>query len=143
MPVTDITSLAETAIRRQKDLKMLPYAVLRMVLGYHGIRLLPGIQNKDVLTDFQRKSGILKPYDSGVAITHSDVGKANEMILQVEKAYASVKDNIQKLKNIPGKKRCLNLSLKLLVKTSLMPCTQQYAIPGIKHLQGLLMVSIR
>ena len=100
MPVTDITSLAETAIRRQKDLKMLPYAVLRMVLGYHGIRLLPGIQNKDVLTDFQRKSGILKPYDSGVAITHSDVGKANEMILQVEKAYASVKDNIQNYKTI-------------------------------------------
>jgi hypothetical protein len=61
MSTVDLTSLAETAIRRQKDLKMLPYAVLRETLGVHGINLLPGIQNKDVLTDFLRKAGIMKP----------------------------------------------------------------------------------
>ncbi len=100
MSTVDLTSLAETAIRRQKDLKMLPYAVLRETLGVHGINLLPGIQNKDVLTDFLRKAGIMKPYDSSVEIAHSDVGKAQEMTLQVEKAYASVKDNIQNYKTI-------------------------------------------
>ena len=42
----------------------------------------------------------VKPYDSSVAIAHSDVGKAQEMTLQVEKAYASVKDNIQNYKTI-------------------------------------------
>lgn len=96
----DITLLAETAIRRQKDLKMLPYYVLATVLGTHGINLLPGVQNKDVLTDFLRKSGILKPYDSATPITHAAVGKAQEMTLTVEKAYASVKDNIQNYKSI-------------------------------------------
>lgn len=100
MATVDLTSLQETAIRRQKDLKMLPYAVLAQTLGLHGINLLPGVQNKDVLTDFQRKGGIMKPYDATVSITHADVGKANEMVLQVEKAYASVKDNIQNYKTV-------------------------------------------
>ncbi len=81
-------------------MKFLPYFVLRTVLGVHGINLLPGVQNKDVLTSYYRKSGIMKPYDSGVAITHGDVGKALEMTLQVEKAYASVKDNIQNYKSV-------------------------------------------
>jgi hypothetical protein len=100
MDTVDLTSLQETAIRRQKDLKMLPYFVLKETLGLHGINLFPGIQNKDVLTSFYRKSGIMKPYSSAVAITHGDVGKAEEMTLQVEKAYASVKDNIQNYKTI-------------------------------------------
>lgn len=99
-PTIDISTLAETAIKRQKDLKMLPYLVLSQTLGIHGINLYNGIQNKDVLTDFQRKSGIMKPYDSSVAISHGDVGKTQEMILAVEKAYASVKDNIQNYKNV-------------------------------------------
>ena len=100
MATVDLTSLQKTAIRRQKDLKMLPYAVLAPTLGLHGVNLLPGIQNKDVITDFQRKGGIMKPYSTSVAITNADVGKAEEMTLQVEKAYASVKDNIQNYKTI-------------------------------------------
>lgn len=100
MATVDLTLLAETAIRRQKDLKFLPYAVLAEVLGLHGINLMPGIQNKDVMTSFYRKQGIMKPYSTAVPITHSDVGKAKEAILQVEKAYASVKDNIQNYKSV-------------------------------------------
>lgn len=99
-PTVDITSLAETAIRRQKDLKMLPYAVLAQVLGVHGINLLPGIQNKDVLTSFYRKSGILKPYSTSKDITQADVGKAEESTLEVFTSYASVKDNIQNYQTI-------------------------------------------
>ncbi len=100
MATVDISALAETAIRRQKDLRYLPYLVLRETLGIHGVNLLPGIQNKDVITDFQRKGGIMKPYSTSVDISDSDVGKATEMTLQVEKAYASVKDNIQNYKNL-------------------------------------------
>lgn len=100
MATTDLSLLQETAIRRQNDLKFLPYFVLRTVLGVHGINLLPGIQNKDTLTAYYRKSGILKPYDSAVPITHADVGKAKEMTLEVKKAYASVKDNIQNYKTV-------------------------------------------
>lgn len=99
-PTVDISSLQETAVRRQKDLKMLPYAVLAQVLGVHGINLMPGIQNKDVITSFYRKSGILKPYSTTKEITQADVGKAEEATLEVLKSYASVKDNIQNYKTI-------------------------------------------
>lgn len=100
MPTVDITTLTETAIRRQQDLKMLPYAVLREVLGLHGINLMPGIQNKDVMTSFYRKQGILRPYYAGMTIVPSDVGKAKENTLIVYKSFASVKDNIQNYKTI-------------------------------------------
>ena len=100
MAVVDISTLAETAVRRQKDLRMLPYAVLAQVLGVHGIALYPGIQNKDVITEFQRKSGIMKPYATSVPISQSDVGKAIEMTLEVKPAYASVKDNIRNYQTI-------------------------------------------
>lgn len=99
-PTVDITSLSETAVRRQQDLKMLPYAVLRIVLGVHGINLMPGIQNKDVITSFKRKSGIFRPYATDIEISHSDVGKAEEATLEVKQAFASVKDNIQNYRTI-------------------------------------------
>ena len=94
MSVVDISTLAATAINRQKDFKMLPYEVLANVLGIHGINLLPGVQYKDTITDFLRKQGIMQPYVIGT-LNNSDVGKAQEMTLEVKPAYASVKDNIQ------------------------------------------------
>ncbi len=99
MSTVDLSSLTATAIRYQKDLKMLPYAVLKETLGLHGINLLPGIQYKDTITDFLRKQGIMAPYVVGT-LNNSDVGKAQEMTLEVQPAYASVKDNIQNYKTI-------------------------------------------
>jgi hypothetical protein len=96
----DISTLTETAVKRQKDFKMLPYAVLAIVLGLHGIKLYPGVQNKDVLTEFHRKSGIMKPYDTGVAITQADIAKTSEVELEVKTAYASVKDNIKNYQSV-------------------------------------------
>lgn len=100
MSTVDISLLQETAIKRQKDFKLLPYVVLRHTLGLHGINLMPGVQHKDVITDFQRKAGIMQPYVVGGDITYSQVGKAQEMTLLVEKAFASVKDNINNYKTI-------------------------------------------
>lgn len=97
MSAVDITSLSETAKRFQKDLKMMPYLTLREELGRLGINLIPGIQNKDVITTFLRKQGIAKPYVSGT-VDNSTVGQAIEETLEVKKAYASVKDNIQNYK---------------------------------------------
>ncbi len=99
MSKVDITSLSTTAIRYQKDLKMLPYAVLKEALGVHGINMLPGIQYKDTITDFLRKQGIMKPYVIG-NLADAAPGKAQEMTLEVETAYASVKDNIQNYKTV-------------------------------------------
>lgn len=115
MSAFDISSLQETAVKRQKDLKMLPYFIMAQVLGMHGVTLYPGIQNKHVMTELQRKGGILKPYAAGQAVENSDVGKAQEMTLQVEKSYASVKENINNYKTIgigPGELLGKNKSKK-------------------------------
>lgn len=100
MAVNNISGLSETARVYQKDLKMLPYAVMAQVLGLHGINLFPGIQNKHTITEYQRKSGIAKPYATGLTVINSDLGKAAERTLEVQKAYASVKDNINNYKTI-------------------------------------------
>jgi hypothetical protein len=98
MSAIDITALSESAIRYQKDLQTLVYAVMAERLGLMGISIVPGIQNKDVLTTFLRKAGIAKPYIGDGTVENSDVGKAIEIILEVQKAYASVKDTIQAYK---------------------------------------------
>ncbi len=98
MSAIDITLLQETAVKRQAELKMLPYAVLANVLGMHGMNLMPGIVNKDVVTNFLRKRGIAAPYAVGQVIVNKDLGKAQERTLAVEKAYASLKDNINNYK---------------------------------------------
>lgn len=98
-PVVDITSLAESAVIYQKDLKMLPFAILRNELGMHGFNLFPNVQNKHVMTAFERKRGIAKPYVAGDT-ENSDLGKAVQRILEVHTAYASVKDNIKNYKTV-------------------------------------------
>ncbi len=72
----------------------MPYAVLTAALAHHGITLFPGVQHKDVIIQYLRKSGIAKPYVPGLTVANSDLGKFQESVLEVKKAYASVKDNI-------------------------------------------------
>lgn len=99
MPTVDITSLAESAIIYQKDLQMLPFAILRNILGVHGFNMFPNVQNKHVLSAFERKRGIAKPYVADDT-SNSDLGKAIQRSLEVHPAYASVKDNIRNYKTI-------------------------------------------
>jgi len=99
MSVVDISTLQETAVRRAKDLKTLAFAVMAPRLGAMGISLIENIQNKDVITNFERKAGIAKPYVVGT-VEDGEVGKAIESVLEVFLAYANVKDNIQNYKKI-------------------------------------------
>lgn len=94
MATLTVTDLTRLAVKYQKDIKMLPFAVLSEVLGQHGITLFPGVQYKDIIISFLRKQGIAKPYFPGLTIADSDIGKIEESELVVEKAYASVSDNI-------------------------------------------------
>lgn len=94
----DISSLSASAVEYQKDLQMLPIAILSEELGKLGIALLPNVQDKDVLTYFERSGGIMKPYISGNVVNDS-LGKAVEKTLQVYTAYAAIKDNIQNYKS--------------------------------------------
>jgi hypothetical protein len=89
--VSDLTRLA---VKYQPDIKMLPYAVIAEVLGSHGITLFPGVQYQDIIISFLRKQGIAKPYAPGLEIADNSLGKVEPSTLQVEKAYASISDNI-------------------------------------------------
>lgn len=94
-----VSSLTESAIIYQKDLRHLPYAVLREELGRLGINLYPNVQHKDVITEFLRKQGIMAPYASSISISNSLLGKTRERVLELKSAYASVKDNVKNYKN--------------------------------------------
>ncbi len=98
MAVVDISSLQESAIRYNRDLKLLPVAIIKEELGKLGIALIPDIQNKDIRTNFERAGGIMAPYSTTMTINNSDLGKAVESILEVHDAYASVKDNVRNYK---------------------------------------------
>jgi len=98
MATVDISSLQRAAVNYQKDIKMLPYAVMAQTLAEHGITLFPGVQNEDVIVSFLRKRGIAKPYAPGITPADSDVGKVVESRLKVETAYASIVDNIKNYK---------------------------------------------
>jgi len=97
MAVIDISALQESAINFDRELKTLPYAVLRETLGLHGINVISGIQNKDVITNYFRKGGIAKPYVPGT-VEDNDVAKTQERILQTRKAYANVRDEPSRFK---------------------------------------------
>lgn len=97
MAVVDISTLQESAIRYDSDLKMLPITTLSEELGKLGIALIPNVQYKDIRTYFERSGGIMAPYSAGT-LNNSNLGKAIEAVLEVQDAYASVKDNIRSYK---------------------------------------------
>lgn len=97
---TDISLLQESAIKFDKQLKLLPVLKLKEELGRLGITLFPNVQNKHVATHFERKGGVLRPYTTSTTVANQALGKALESILEVKTAYASVKDNIKNYQDI-------------------------------------------
>lgn len=139
MAATDITSLTETAIRYQRDLRYLPYATLAPVLGQLGITLYPGVQNKDVLTNFLRAAGIARPYVSGT-IEESEVGKVEEKTLEIHLAYANVKDNIQRYKKttvgpdvLLGKNKSKTHPWQMVMLTSIIRTFSEDILDALFH----------
>jgi len=100
MATVDISGLQRVANTYQRDIQMLPYAVMAVVLGQHGITLFPGIQNEHTIVSFLRKQGVAKPYAPGINISDSEAGKMKESKLKVETAYASISDNIKNYKAV-------------------------------------------
>lgn len=99
MAANDLTLLQSSAEKYNRELKYLPVAVLRETLGRAGINMLPGIQYKDTIVNYERNGGIAKPYVSG-DLVNSNLGQAKESTLEVAPSYASVKDNIQNYQKI-------------------------------------------
>jgi len=94
MGAITVSGLTRTAQKYQKELQMLPYAVMAEVLADHGVNLFPGVQYKDTIITLERKQGIARPYAVDAAISNATLGKMVEADLEVKKAYASIKDNI-------------------------------------------------
>lgn len=139
MAANDITLLTETAITYQRDLRMLPYATLAPVLGQLGITLYPGIQNKDVITNYERAAGIARPYVSGT-VEDSQVGRAVQKTLETHLAYANVKDNIQNYKKVVvgpdvllGKNKSKQHPWQLLMLTEIIKTFSEDIIDALFH----------
>ncbi len=139
MAANDVTTLTETAIKYQKDLRYLPFAVLAAELGLLGIKLYPGIQNKHVLTNYLRSAGIARPYLQGT-VEDSQLGKAEEKTLETHLAYANVKDNIQNYKTITvgpdvllGKNRSKRHPWQMLMLTSIIKTFSEDVLDALFH----------
>ncbi len=139
MPANDISALAESAIRYQRDLQHLPYATMAPVLGELGIQLFPGIQNKHVMTNYLRAAGIARPYKKGT-IEDSQVGKAEDKPLETHLAYANVKDNIQNYKTISvgpdvllGKNRSKQHPWQMVMLTSIIRTFAEDVLDALFH----------
>ena len=92
--VIDFAAITKQAETYQNDLRFLPYAMLSEVLAQHGINLKQ-VAYKDIVTNAERKGGLIKPYSVGMTIEDTDeILKFNERTLEVHKAHLSMEENI-------------------------------------------------
>lgn len=93
----DLSLLTSVYEKRQAYFNTLPYGLLLPTLDELSINLLK-VDNKDILYEFLRKSGVLKPYDGSGVPDYSSVGKFKERSLEMKPAYAALKDTVKNLK---------------------------------------------
>lgn len=96
----NIAGITQEAKTYQPQLKMLPYYILAEVLSQHGIQLMQ-VAGIDIITQGQRKGGLLKPYDPANVDYSDEILKFREAKLETKIAVISMKDSI---KNYQGKK---------------------------------------
>lgn len=116
--IVNVTALQRAAENYDPLLRKLPFAILVEELDKLQINLLE-VDQKDKVVQFQRKSGLAKPYVIGDdnAIT-GDIGKAIERDLVVKACYAAIKDHIM---NYRTKRVTGNSSEKVDNKTKKHP----------------------
>jgi hypothetical protein len=93
MSVINIAALQREAKNYQKDLRLLPYAILIETLKVIRVSLLE-VDYKDTIIVKERKGGITAPYVPGTLANQSEISKLLESDLVTELAYCAVKDNI-------------------------------------------------
>jgi len=115
--IITVTSISQEAKKYQEQLRLLPYYIMAPELANAGIQLLQ-VAGIDVITQAQRRGGLLKPYVPGAAITNEDdLMKFREAELAPKTAYISMIDNIKnynakKLMNVPAPGTALNQTKK-------------------------------
>ncbi|MBW6490839.1 MAG: hypothetical protein K0B15_06540 [Lentimicrobium sp.] len=95
-PIINSDSLNRTSEKYNPVLQVLPFEMLEAILSELNINLLE-VAGKDTIVTFNRLGGLSKPYVSGT-IEYGELGKATERSLEVQTAYAALKDHIMNYK---------------------------------------------
>lgn len=91
--VVNTDSLNKAAQKYNPVLQTLPFLILADVLAALEINQLE-VAAKDILTQFQRKQGLARPYNPNSAIGYrGEVGKIIERPLEVKTSYAAIKEH--------------------------------------------------
>ena len=95
MSLVNVTSLQRAAETYQKDMILLPYALLIPTLRELKISMLE-VDNKDIVIVKNRRGGLARPYVLGGtnATVAEEISRMRERALTTEFAYCSIKDNI-------------------------------------------------
>ncbi len=101
MAAVNFTSITDEAKKREKELRYLPWFFIMEELAKLGINIKK-VKGIDVITELQRKSGILKPYNIGTAATEqTEVAKLSERELKLQTSYYALVDNIKNYATAP------------------------------------------
>ena len=120
--VVNIDSLTRAAVEYDNVLRTLPYITLEEVVSTFKFNMKE-IANKHILTSFERKGGIMKPY--GATVTEDEeeeIGKLKESELELKTAYCNLFDKITNYKAV---KVLSNAGEKVNNKTKEHPLNQQ------------------
>lgn len=91
----NVQSLNRELIQYQKDMIVLPYALLIPVLMDLKVSMLGNVNGKDVVIVKERAGGAAAPYTPGqMAKYKNELSRMYERKLEPELCYAAVKDNI-------------------------------------------------
>ena len=95
MSLVNVTSLQRAAEKYQKDMILLPYALLIPVLQELKISMLE-VDNRDIVIVRNRRGGLARPYTLGGnnATLEEEISRMTERALNTDFAYCSIKDNI-------------------------------------------------
>lgn len=95
MSLVNVASLQRAAETYQKDMILLPYALLIPTLRELKISMLE-VDNKDIVVVKNRRGGLARPYVLGGtnATVAEEISRMRERALTTEFAYCSIKDNI-------------------------------------------------
>jgi hypothetical protein len=119
--VVNITSLTRAAVEYDNLLRTLPYLTLEEVVSTFKFNMKE-LAHKHILTSFERKAGVMKPY--GATVTEDEeqeIGKLKESTLELEMAYCSIFDKITNYKEV---KVLSNAGEKIDNKTKKHPLEQ-------------------
>lgn len=94
MTLVNVNSLNRAAEKYNPLLQTLPFTMLAEVLSALSINQLE-VSAKDILTQFQRKSGLARPYNANSLQYASEIGKIVERPLEVKTSYAALKESIK------------------------------------------------